>query len=74
MSLGCFGQSSVVDCCSLTIHRVESALSTESIEAKVSVHRAVDNLLIASTRIQLVIAKAIESMSTAKRKILEYGH
>ena len=49
-------------------------LSTESIEAKVSVHRAVDNLLIASTRIQLAIVKAIESMSTAKRKILEYGH
>ena len=39
-----------------------------------TVHRAVDNLLIASTRIQLAIVKAIESMSTAKRKILEYGH
>ena len=39
-----------------------------------TVHRAVDNLLIASTRIQLAVAKAIESMSTAKRKILEYGH
>ena len=59
---GHFGLSSKDGCCSLTICRVESALLMESVRpSKGLMHRAIGNILIASTDFNEAIGKAERS-------------